>query len=201
MRLSLLDSLQTPPGRHGLLKRASRLSRCFFLTILIIDIFVGFRPSKIQMALCLKTRNFNFGDPTTGRTPSSWSGLQEKVLRDPLNILAATRREIDDGGREGSRRPLNRPSLAERLPGRFWCVHFCQACLPSYQSLRRSQIPVRSRPQKVAISSCAPPEMLKTNPAPPHPARQFLRTCTHTHARLLLNAPQGEYWGRQWMIC
>ena len=48
----------------------------FFLTILIIDIFVGFRPSKIQMALCLKTRNFNFGDPTTPRTPNSCKAVQ-----------------------------------------------------------------------------------------------------------------------------
>ena len=40
----------------------------FFLTILIIDIFVGFRPSKIQDGfMFIKTRNFDFGDPTTGR--------------------------------------------------------------------------------------------------------------------------------------
>ena len=35
--------------------------------------FVGFRPSKIHMALSLKTRKFYFGDPTTPRTPrSAW---------------------------------------------------------------------------------------------------------------------------------
>ena len=49
-----------------------RLSKCcFHLTLIFLTlIFVGFRPSKIHMALSLKTRNFNFGDPTTPRTPS-----------------------------------------------------------------------------------------------------------------------------------
>ena len=73
MRLSLVNSLQTPPGRHGLLiGENSWLSKCcFHLTLIFLTlIFVGFRPSKIHMALSLKTRNFNFGDPTTGRTPS-----------------------------------------------------------------------------------------------------------------------------------
>ena len=63
-----------PPdaGRRTCLEKGQpAFEMYFFITILIIDIFVGFRPSKIQMALCLKTRNFNFGDPTTGRTPSS----------------------------------------------------------------------------------------------------------------------------------
>ena len=74
MRLSLVNSLQTPPGRHGLLiGENSWLSKCcFHLTLIFLTlIFVGFRPSKIHMALSLKTRNFNFGDPTTPRTPSS----------------------------------------------------------------------------------------------------------------------------------
>ena len=68
-----MNSLQTPPGRHGLLiGENSWLSKCcFHLTLIFLTlIFVGFRPSKIHMALSLKTRNFNFGDPTTGRTPS-----------------------------------------------------------------------------------------------------------------------------------
>ena len=83
MRLSLVNSLQTPPGRHGLLiGENSWLSKCcFHLTLIFLTlIFVGFRPSKIHMALSLKTRNFNFGDPTTPRTPSCcwwvfWLGL------------------------------------------------------------------------------------------------------------------------------
>ena len=73
VRLSLVNSLQTPPGRHGLLiGENSWLSKCcFHLTLIFLTlIFVGFRPSKIHMALSLKTRNFNFGDPTTPRTPS-----------------------------------------------------------------------------------------------------------------------------------
>ena len=45
---------------------------CFHLSLIFLTlIFVGFRPSKIHMALSLKTRNFNFGDPTTPRTPNS----------------------------------------------------------------------------------------------------------------------------------
>ena len=69
-----MNSLQTPAGGHGLLiGENSWLSKCcFHLTLIFLTlIFVGFRPSKIQMALSLKTRNFYFGDPTTGRTPSS----------------------------------------------------------------------------------------------------------------------------------
>ena len=53
-------------------RRKQLLSKCcFHLTLIFLTlIFVGFRPSKIHMALSLKTRNFNFGDPTTPRTPS-----------------------------------------------------------------------------------------------------------------------------------
>jgi hypothetical protein len=56
---------------------------CFHLTLIFLTlIFVGFRPSKIQMALSLKTTNFKFGDPTTPRTHpklrcverSEWAG-------------------------------------------------------------------------------------------------------------------------------
>ena len=68
-----MNSLQTPAGGHGLLiGENSWLSKCcFHLTLIFLTlIFVGFRPSKIHMALSLKTRNFNFGDPTTPRTPS-----------------------------------------------------------------------------------------------------------------------------------
>ena len=70
---------QTPPGRHGLLiGENSWLSKCcFHLTLIFLTlIFVGFRPSKIHMALSLKTRNFNFGDPTTPRTPNSCKAVQ-----------------------------------------------------------------------------------------------------------------------------
>ena len=66
-------------GGHGLLiGENSWLSICcFHLTLIFLTlIFVGFCPSKIQMALSLKTRNFYFGGPTTGRTPSSL--LQER---------------------------------------------------------------------------------------------------------------------------
>ena len=50
---------------------------CFHLTLIFLTlIFVGFRPSKIHMALSLKTRNFNFGDPTTPRTPNSCKAVQ-----------------------------------------------------------------------------------------------------------------------------
>ena len=66
-QIEQLDSLQTPPGGHGLLiGENSWLSKCcFHLTLIFLTlIFVGFRPSKIHMALSLKTRNFNFGDPT-----------------------------------------------------------------------------------------------------------------------------------------
>ena len=80
----LARALQTPPGRHGLLiGENSWLSKCcFHLTLIFLTlIFVGFRPSKIQMALSLKTRNFNFGDPTTPRTPSYHSGLRSAKSR------------------------------------------------------------------------------------------------------------------------
>ena len=54
VRLSLVNSLQTPAGGHGLLiGENSWLSKCcFHLTLIFLTlIFVGFRPSKIHMAL------------------------------------------------------------------------------------------------------------------------------------------------------
>ena len=65
--------LYAPRGyRTGDYGNHTELSKCcFHLTLIFLTlIFVGFRPSKIHMALSLKTRNFNFGDPTTPRTPS-----------------------------------------------------------------------------------------------------------------------------------
>ena len=56
-------------------RRKQLLSKCcFHLTLIFLTlIFVGFRPSKIHMALSLKTRNFYFGDPTP-RAPQAARG-------------------------------------------------------------------------------------------------------------------------------
>ena len=69
-------------------RRDSWLSKCcFHLTLIFLTlIFVGFRPSKIHMALSLKTRNFNFGDPTTPRTPSCSQTERRKIIFLELNI-------------------------------------------------------------------------------------------------------------------
>ena len=104
MRLSLVNSLQTPPGRHGLLiGENSWLSKCcFHLTLIFLTlIFVGFRPSKIHMALSLKTRNFNFGDPTTPRTPSSSSSTSSNAA-----LACSTGGGVGRGAFQARVRPL-----------------------------------------------------------------------------------------------